>query len=106
MDLYFDFDRGVSFRHPTNLSGVMQSARQIGARQMRIIGVRGAHRLSNGTLLQESPTIARRRAEEVAGLLNGAGLALPTTIELLDGEGEADGVDDWKSRRVTVQLTP
>lgn len=106
IDIYFDFDRGVSFRHPTDLSNVMQRASQVGAKQMRIIGVRGAHRLSDGTLLRESASVARRRADEVAHLLDGAGLKLPAEIETLDDEREADGIDDWKSRRVTVVLTP
>jgi hypothetical protein len=68
--------------------------------------VRGAHRLSDGTLLRESPTVAQRRADEVAGLLSGAGLAIPLAIGADDGEREADGVDDWRSRRVTVTLEP
>ena len=106
IDIYFDFDRGVSFRHPTDLSQVMRLARQVGATRMKIIGVRGAHRLSDGTLLRESPATGQRRAEEVAGLLAGAGLSLPTVVEWADGEQEADGIDDWRSRRVTVELTP
>jgi hypothetical protein len=106
IDIYFDVDRGVSFRHPGNLSSVMQTARQIGAKRMTVTGVRGAHRLSDGTLLRESPSTGQRRAEEVAGLLSGAGLQLPTRVEWIDGEAEADGVEDWRSRRVTIVLSP
>ena len=106
VDVFFDFDRGVSFRHPADLSQIMRLARQIGATRVKVTGVRGAHRLSDGTLLFESPATGRRRAEEVAGLLEGAGLELPTVVEWTDGEQEADGIDDWQSRRVTVELTP
>jgi hypothetical protein len=106
IDIYFDFDKGVSFRHPSDLVSVLDRARAIGAKRGTVTGMRGAHRLSDGTLLQESPGIAQRRAEEVAHLLEGAGLSVPLAIRIADGEPEADGVDDWRSRRVTVVLEP
>jgi hypothetical protein len=104
--IYFDFDHGVSFRHPSVLSSVLSAARQIGATRMNITGVRGAHRLSDGTLLQEAANTGQRRAEEISGLLQGAGLKLPVTVSWISGEAEADGIDDWQSRRVTVELLP
>lgn len=106
INIYFDFDHGVSFRHPSALSSVLSAAKQIGAKRMNIIGVRGAHRLSDGTLLQEAANTGQRRAEEIAGLLKGAGLELPGTVTWTSGESDADGVDDWQSRRVTVELLP
>jgi hypothetical protein len=106
IDIHFDFDRGVSFRHPSDLAGVIERARQTGATRLKVTGVRGAHRLSDGSLLQESASIGERRAREVAGLLGGAGLQLATEISWKDGLEEADGVDDWRSRRVTVEMTP
>lgn len=106
INIHFDFDRGVSFRHPDVLVSVLQTAREIGAKRVQVTGVRGAHRLSNGTLLRESPSIGQRRAEEVAGLLAGAGLDLPAQVSWIDGEAEADGIDDWQSRRVVLVLTP
>lgn len=105
-DLYFDFDRGISFRHPGALVAVLETAAQLRATEVRITGVRGAHRLSDGTLLEESAGIGERRAEEVARLLTGAGLDAPMEIEWADGTSDADGVDDWKSRRVTVVVEP
>lgn len=104
IDVHYDFDKGVSFRHPGELSNIMRVAGQVGATRMQISGLRGAHRLSNGVLLQESESIGRRRAQEIAGLLQGAGLDVPTTITWSDGSSEADGVEDWRSRRVTVEL--
>ncbi len=106
IDIHFDFDRGVSFRHPGDLVAVVERARQTGAKRLKVTGARGAHRLSNGTLLQESPAVAQRRAEEVARLLQGAGLDLPTEVAWVDLQGEADGIEDWRSRRVTVEMTP
>ena len=106
VDLYFDFDKGVSFRHPGELSSILSLANRLPARKVKITGVRGAHLLTDRTLLRESANVGRRRAEEIAGLLQGAGLAVSSEIEWVDGEGEADGVDDWRTRRVTVVLTP
>lgn len=104
LHVYYDFDRMVTFRHPGVLTNIIDVAGKVGAKRMKITGVRGAHLLSNGTLLQESEAIARRRADEIAGLLTGAGLDIPYEVNTLDGTPDADGVDDWQSRRVTVEL--
>lgn len=106
LELFFDFDKGVSFRHPAVLVEILDRANRIDAKRMRVTGVRGAHRLSDGALLAESPDIGRRRAEEVAQLLQGAGVDVRVDVDWVDGEAEADGVDDWRSRRVTVELIP
>jgi hypothetical protein len=106
VEIYFDFDKGVSFRHPGELTSILRLARVLPAGRVRIIGVRGAHRLTDGTLLKESDGVARRRAEEIAGLLRGAGLEAAVELDWSDGEAEADGIDDWRTRRVTVVLTP
>jgi len=106
LNLYFDFDKSVSFRHPAALVNIVDVAGKIGATKMRITGVRGAHLLSDGTVLSESTTIGRHRAEEVAGLLKGAGLDVETNVEWVEGGADADGVDDWQSRRVTIELLP
>jgi hypothetical protein len=105
-DVYYDFDKGVSFRHPGSLGTIINAARRGAAKSMRITGVRGAHKLSNGTLLQEAPNTGQRRAEELARLLAGAGLTLPAQVTWISAEKDADGVDDWQSRRVTVELLP
>lgn len=104
--LYFDFDKSVSFRHPAPLVSILEIAEKLHATRINVTGVRGAHKLSNGSLLQESVGIGQRRAEEVAGLLQGAGLKLPATTTWIDGARDADGIDDWQSRRVTVELLP
>jgi hypothetical protein len=104
--VYFDFDKGVSFRHPSALSSILSTARRINAKRAVITGMRGAHKLSNGTLLLEAPNTGQRRAEETAHLLAGAGLTIPAEVKWTSGEQDADGIDDWQSRRVTVELLP
>jgi hypothetical protein len=52
-----------------------------------------------GTLLRESAAVGQRPK-----LLAGAGLALPAVTNWIDGIDDADGIDDWRSRRVTVVL--
>ena len=106
IDIFFDVDRGISFRHPAMLVTVLDTARQVGAKRMQVTGMSGAHRLSDGSILRESAGVGRRRAEEVAQLLAGAGLDLPARVEWVEGMAEADGIDDWRSRRVTIVLDP
>lgn len=106
VEMFFDFDKGVSFRHPGDLNRILNLAERLDARSVRVTGVRGAHLLTDGSLLRESAGVGRRRAEEIAGLLRGAGLQVAPDIEWIDGEDEADGVEDWQTRRVTVVLTP
>lgn len=106
INVYFDFDKSLSFRHPATLVNILDVASKIGATRMNVTGLRGAHLLSDGTLLRETEAIGQRRAEEIARLLKGAGLEVATTVTWSDGEADADGVDDWQSRRVTVELLP
>jgi hypothetical protein len=106
INLYFDFDKGVSFRHPRFLSEILRTAEQVGASTMVVTGVRGAHLLSDGTLLQEAVNSGQRRAEEISSLLLAAGLKVETEVNWTDAVAEADGIEDWQSRRVTVRLIP
>lgn len=105
-NLYFDFDKGISFRHPGDLVGILDVAAKLGPSRMQVMGVRGAHLLSDGTLLREADNTGRRRAEEVAGLLRDAGSDVQAEITWTDAVNDADGIDDWQSRRVTVRLIP
>ena len=106
IDIYFDFDKGVSFRHPGILIEILNVAAEIKASHARITGVRGAHLLSDGTLLLEAEDIGKRRAQEVTRLLGGAGMLVEIEVAWKDGIEKADGISDWMSRRVTVQLIP
>jgi hypothetical protein len=103
----YDFDGLVVFRHAGELTAILDAARAHNARRIAIKGYRGAVLLSNGTTLTEQPELARRRAEQVAGLLRGAGLTdVDYEVEWQDDPGAADGLNDAALRRVVVELAP
>jgi hypothetical protein len=105
--LRYDFDGLVVFRHAGDLTAIFDAAQAHNARRVTITGYRGSVLLSDGTTLTEQDTLARRRAEQVAALLRGAGLTdVEYRVEWHDEPGEADGLDDAALRRVTVELTP
>ena len=75
------------------------------AREIEIVGHRGAVRLSNGQTMVEEPTIGKKRAEQVAMLLQGANLKAPSyKVSWREEAAAADGVDDHLSRRVVVTV--
>ena len=105
--LRYDFDGLIVFRHAGELTSILDSAITRNARVVAITGNRGGVLLSNGTMLVEQPAMARRRAEQVAELLRGAGLtSVEYRVRWHDEAGAADGDDDAALRRVTVELDP
>jgi hypothetical protein len=105
--LRYDFDGLVVFRHAGELTAILEAAQSLGARRVTITGYRGTVLLSDGKTLTEQPTLARRRAEQIATLLRGAGLTdVDYRVEWHDEPGAANGLDDARLRRVTVALTP
>jgi hypothetical protein len=105
--LRYDFDGLVVFRHAGDLTAILDAARARRARTISITGHRGSVLLSNGSTLTEQPAIARRRAEQIATLLRGAGLTDVTyDITWQDDPATPDGLNDASQRRVTVSLTP
>jgi hypothetical protein len=103
----YDFDRMVGFNHAGLLTEVLNFARAVNAREIEIVGYRGAVRLSNGDTLVEETTIARKRAEQVAVLLQGANLKAPSyKVTWHDEPVPATGVDDHLARRVAVTVRP
>ena len=104
--LRYDFDGLIVFRHAGELTSIFDSAKARNARVVAITGDRGSVLLSDGTTLVEQPAIARRRAEQVAELLRGAGLTnVEYRVRWHDEAGTPDG-DDAALRRVTVELDP
>ena len=104
--LRYDFDGLIVFRHAGELTAVFDAARASKARTLTITGRRGSVLLSDGTTLFEQPAIARRRAEQVAELLRGAGLTdVEYRVRWEDQAAAADG-DDAALRRVTIELEP
>jgi hypothetical protein len=103
----YDFDRLVGFSHAGPLSQILSFAREVNAREIEIVGYRGAVLLSNGQMMVEEPTIGKQRAEQVSMLLQGASLKEPSyTVRWLDQPAKATGVDDYLSRRVVVTVRP
>lgn len=101
----YDFDGMVGFNHAGRLTEMLNFAQSVNAREVEIVGYRGAVRLSNGQALQEDAAIARRRAEQVATLLKGAGLEGPAyTVSWRDEADKATGRDDYLLRRVVVTV--
>lgn len=104
--LYFDIDRGIAFRHPRELVEIYEYAQNMGAGLVTVRGNRGATLLSDGSLVIESEGIAQRRADQVAELLKGLGIAAEVRIEHSSAAVAADGFDDWMSRSVVVAVEP
>lgn len=103
----YDFEARVGFKHPALLQPVLDYALAIKATRIDIEGHRGAALLSDGTILNESPELARRRAQQVAELLQGAGLTAPRyTVRWIDAAPAPSGSDDSPQRRVDITVTP
>jgi outer membrane protein OmpA-like peptidoglycan-associated protein len=103
----YSFDGLVAFNHAGLLTQVLEFARTANAREIEIVGHRGAVRLSNGQTMVEEPTIGKKRAEQVAMLLQGAGLSAPSyKVSWRDDAAAASGVDDFLSRRVVITVRP
>ena len=103
----YDFDRLVGFSHAGLLSQVLDFARTANAREIQIVGYRGAVLLSNGQTMVEEATIGKQRAEQVSMLLQGANLKEPSyKVSWRDEPAKATGVDDYLSRRVVVTVRP
>lgn len=105
-ELTFDFDRAVSFRHPAGIQRIADYAERIGAARILVHGSRGETLLSNGRRLTESAPVAERRATEVAALLRSLNLGAEIVPSWASEPVAGDGVDDWRSRSVTVRVVP
>jgi hypothetical protein len=101
----YDFDALVGFNHARVLTEVLEFARGVNAREIEIVGYRGAARLSNGQALTEDAEIGKRRAEQLAMLLQGAGLTSPSyKVSWRDEAAKATGVDDYALRRAAITV--
>jgi len=101
----YDFDGLVGFSHPGVLSQVLAATRRLNVRTIEIVGYRGSVRLTNGQTMVEAATIGKRRAEQVARLLQGANLKAPAyTVKWQEQAARATGIDDYLSRRVVITL--
>ena len=105
--LQYDFNQPVMGRHAAVLTQIVDYVRTISATRIRIVGYRGATRLSNGRVMTEAMGIADARAKEVGELLRGAGLTgVAMDVSAAREPEPARGVEDWRSRRTTVRVEP
>lgn len=103
----YDFEGRVGFKHPALLQPVLDYALAIKATNIDIEGHQGAALLSDGTILNESPQLAQRRAQQVAELLQGAGLIGPRyTVRWVDAAPAPSDSDDSAQRRVDITVKP
>jgi hypothetical protein len=101
----YDFDGLVGFRHAQVLTDVLNVARAVNAREIEIVGYRGAVKLSSGQTMMEESGIGKKRAQQIEMLLRGANLTAPTYIVKWQDEAvAATGVDDYVSRRVLITV--
>ena len=103
----YDFDGLVVFRHPRALGAILDYARDTQAKHVDIKGFRGSSLLSNGEKLIEAANIGKRRAEQTAELLQGAGLVdVEYRVKWQDSAPKPNGRTDPKSRKVEVTVRP
>jgi hypothetical protein len=101
----YPFDGLIGFTHAGALTAILNFARTANAREIEIVGHRGAVRLSNGQTMVEESNIGKKRAEQIAMLLQGANLKGPLyKVSWREEAAAADGVDDHLSRRVVVTV--
>ena len=80
-------------------------AKQIGASSVKVSGYRATTVLSNGDRLIEKDGLAEKRAQNIATLLRGLGIA-QITVEWKNEPEPGDGQTDPSRRRVNILVTP
>jgi hypothetical protein len=99
----YDFDRTVNFQTPRFLSPALQYARLVNARRVEITGYRSAVQLTNDELYSEQENIAQVRANQIARLLQGAGLTEPEYVVHAENAAAVGGPE---LRKVTIRILP
>ncbi len=86
---------------------LLHYAAKIDASRIEVSGSSGATLLSDGTVMAEDPSIAVKRANEIAEILQSGGLGdFFFAVSAEEGREEPDGVDDWKARRAVIRVVP
>jgi hypothetical protein len=105
--LTYDFNGLTNFKTPFQLTPVLDIALAMKARRVEITGYQGGALLSDGTVVPEQPGLARRRAEQVAELLRGAGLTAPAyDVRAATDVPAPTGSDDHRWRKVDIVVRP
>jgi len=101
----FDVSDHLFARDSRMVSVAANYAKAINAGAIEVIGYRSGALLSDGTRLQERADVASRRLAKVLGMLEHAG-ADPKLVTSRTSDAEFDGVDDYRTRRVTIIVKP
>ena len=105
--VHYDFDMLIMGRHAPILGNVLDYATRIGAGRIEVIGSSGATLLSDGSVMAEDTSIAFKRANEIAEILESGGLGdLSFAVSGDESREEPDGIDDWQSRRAVIRVVP
>jgi outer membrane protein OmpA-like peptidoglycan-associated protein len=80
-------------------------AKRIGTSRVKVSGYRATTLLSNGDRLVEKAGLAEKRAQNIATLLHGLGVA-GVTVEWNNEPEPGDGQTDPSRRRVSILVTP
>jgi hypothetical protein len=99
----YDFDGTVNFQSPRFLTPALTYARHVRASRIEITGYRTAVALSGGEVVSEREQLGTIRSEQVARLLQGAGLAGPEYVVRGIDQPETGGPE---LRRVTIRVIP
>jgi len=87
------------------LSDAADYAQRIHAAGVKVTGYRATTLLSNGNRLVEKDGLAEKRAQNIAALLKGLGVA-NVKVEWKSDADPADGQSDPSHRRVSILVTP
>jgi len=106
--LTYEFDSELATRTTNEALKAVQYAHAVKARKILIQGFRGATLLSDGTLAQEIPDIARLRVQELARLLRKLGLPPAAVLETqwTEKAESADGITDPDRRKADLVVMP
>jgi outer membrane protein OmpA-like peptidoglycan-associated protein len=80
-------------------------AKQTRAANVKVAGYRASSLLSNGQRLTEKPGLAEKRAQNLATVLRGLGVAA-VAVEWKSEAEPGDGLTDPSRRRVSIVVTP
>jgi len=103
--LYAFDDDYLDFAGNRVITEAIDYAKQSRASSVRVGGYRGMTLLSNGNKLTEKDGLAEKRAQAIAELLRGSGVA-NVTVGWKEEPEPADGKTDPSRRRVKILVTP
>jgi outer membrane protein OmpA-like peptidoglycan-associated protein len=102
----FNSDRG-SGPDMLKLKDLAGYAKIAKARSVRVVGYRAISRLSDGGEMTEGAGIAQARATKVAAILGALGVDAKVIHVSWNGSAiEGTGDDDWRNRKVEIEVTP